>query len=132
MFGKKKKSDFLPALERFSSLISANMKVVGNIEFVEGLKVEGLVCGNVTFKSGTESLLALSEEGCIEGSVSSYDALIDGMVVGDLRVERLLELHSKARVKGNIYYRQLCVEGGAVVEGQLYCLGEALLGDEET
>jgi cytoskeletal protein CcmA (bactofilin family) len=42
-------------------------------------------------------------------------------------VEHLLELHSNARVRGNIRYRQLSMENGAVVDGTLN-----RMGDEET
>lgn len=117
MFSKKK--PMRVAIDQFSSLISGNVSLVGDMEFEEGLKVSGVVTGNVCHKPGTHSLLALSAEGRIEGNVSSYDALIDGAIVGDLVVEHLLELHSNARVRGNIRYRQLSMENGAVVDGTL-------------
>ncbi|CAD5107989.1 bactofilin family protein [Zestomonas carbonaria] len=121
---RSKKSVSRPSIDSFSSLISDNLSVVGDVEFAEGLKVSGRVRGNVSYKPGTASLLALSAGGYIEGDVSSHDALIDGTIVGDLRVEHLLELHSNARVRGNISYRQLSMENGAVVEGKLKCLGD--------
>jgi len=111
-----------------SSLISGNLSLAGDVTFEEGLKISGEVRGNVRHKAGTHSLLALSAEGRIEGNVSSYDALIDGTIVGDLVVEHLLELHSNARVRGNIRYRQLSMENGAVVDGSLSRMGE----EEET
>ncbi len=123
MFNKKK-SVAQVSIDQFSSLISGNLSMVGDLEFEEGLKVSGTVRGNISHKPGTHSLLALSAEGRIEGNVSSYDALIDGTIVGDLVVEHLLELHSNARVRGNISYRQLSMENGAVVEGKLHRLGD--------
>ncbi|MNE27910.1 protein CcmA, bactofilin family [Pseudomonas linyingensis] len=124
MFSNKKKAASRVTIDQFSSLISGNVSLVGDLEFEEGLKVSGVVKGNIIHKPGTHSLLALSAEGCIEGNVSSYDALIDGTIVGDLRVEHLLELHSNARVRGNISYRQLSMENGAVVDGKLHRLGD--------
>ncbi|HEY6612622.1 MAG TPA: polymer-forming cytoskeletal protein [Pseudomonas sp.] len=124
MFSNKKKSASRVTIDQFSSLISDNVSMVGDLEFEEGLKVSGVVKGNIIHKPGTHSLLALSAEGCIEGNVSSYDALIDGTIVGDLLVEHLLELHSNARVRGNISYRQLSMENGAVVDGKLTRLGD--------
>jgi len=118
MFSSKKSAP-RPAVNSFSSLIAENLSVNGDIEFSEGLKINGRVRGNVRCKSGTTNLLALSAGGCIEGNVASHDALIDGTIVGDLHVEHLLELHSNARVTGNISYRQLSMENGAVVEGTL-------------
>ena len=93
MFNKKKPVARV-TIDQFSSLISGNLSLVGDVTFEEGLKVSGEVRGNVRHKAGTHSLLALSAEGRIEGNVSSYDALIDGTIVGDLVVEHLLELHS--------------------------------------
>lgn len=119
MFSSKKKSVSRVSIDQFSSLISGNVSMVGDLTFEEGLKVSGVFKGNITHKPGTHSLLALSAEGRIEGNVSSYDALIDGTIVGDLVVEHLLELHSNARVRGNISYRQLSMENGAVVDGKL-------------
>jgi len=124
MFNRKKAAP-RPAVNGFSSLIADNLAIQGDLEFSEGLKINGRVRGSVSFKPGTTSLLALSVNGVVEGDVSSYDALIDGTIVGDLRVEHLLELHSNARVRGNITYRQLSMENGAVVEGTLRRLDEA-------
>jgi cytoskeletal protein CcmA (bactofilin family) len=123
MFSNKKKAPQV-AVDKFSSLLSGNLALVGDLEFEEGLKVQGCIKGNVTHKPGTSSLLALGAEGRIEGNVSSYDALIDGTIVGDLYVEHLLELHSNARIVGNISYRQLSMENGASVDGKLTRLGE--------
>jgi len=126
MFNKKKSVPRV-VIDQFSSLISGNLSLVGDMEFEEGLKVSGAIRGNVCHKLGTHSLLALSADGRIEGNVSSYDALIDGTIIGDLVVEHLLELHSNARVCGNIRYRQLSMENGAVVDGTLNRMGD----DEE-
>lgn len=123
MFSSKKSASRV-SIDKFSSLISGNVSMAGDLEFEEGLKVSGVFKGNISHKPGTHSLLALSAEGRIDGNVSSYDALIDGTIVGDLVVEHLLELHSNARVRGNISYRQLSMENGAVVDGQLTRLGD--------
>ncbi|MDF3934896.1 bactofilin family protein [Pseudomonas citronellolis] len=119
MFGNHKKKAPQVAVGSFSSLLSGSLALVGDLEFEEGLKVQGRIHGNVRHKAGTQSLLALGAEGRIEGNVTSYDALIDGTIVGDLHVEHLLELHSNARVVGNIRYRQLSMENGASVDGKL-------------
>ncbi len=118
MFGRKRSTPEL-SIENFSSLFSDNVSFVGDLEFEGGLKINGSFKGNIRHKQDCVSLLALSSEGCIEGNVSSYDALIDGTIIGDLYVEHLLELHSNARVSGNISYRQLSMEHGASVDGKL-------------
>lgn len=123
MFSSKKPAPRV-AIEKLTSLISSNVTLLGDLEFDEGLKVSGVIRGNVSHKPGSTSLLALSAEGRIEGRVSTHDALIDGTIIGDLVVDRLLELHSNARVRGNISYRQLSMENGAVVDGTLHRLDD--------
>ena len=118
MFGSKKKTPQI-SIDKFASLLAGNISFTGNMEFEDGLKVKGVIQGNITHKKGSTSLLALSAEGRIEGDVSSYDALIDGTIIGDLTVEHLLELHSNARITGNITYRQLSMENGASINGTL-------------
>lgn len=124
MFSNSKKKGPQVSVDKFSSLLSGNVSLVGDLQFEDGLKVLGTVKGNVSHKPGAASLLALSAEGRIEGNVSSYDALIDGTIIGDLYVEHLLELHSNARIVGNIRYRQLSMENGATVDGKLTRLND--------
>jgi cytoskeletal protein CcmA (bactofilin family) len=124
MFSNSKKKGPQVSVDKFSSLLSGNVDLVGDMQFQDGLKILGTVKGNVRHKPGAASLLALSAEGRIEGNVSSYDALIDGTIIGDLYVEHLLELHSNARVVGNIQYRQLSMENGATVDGKLTRLAD--------
>ncbi|MDR2853384.1 MAG: polymer-forming cytoskeletal protein [Burkholderiaceae bacterium] len=118
MFGSKKNSSHV-SVEKFSSLLAGNTTITGDLEFEGGLKVNGTIKGNVKYKKDSNSLLALSAEGRIEGNIHSYDALIDGTVVGDLEVEHLLELHANAHITGNITYRQLSMENGVSVDGRL-------------
>ncbi|HEX5127739.1 MAG TPA: polymer-forming cytoskeletal protein [Rhodocyclaceae bacterium] len=122
MFGRKKDSSI--ELTKLSSLIAEKVEVVGNISFVDGLRMDGHVKGNVESKPGVKSLLVLSDQGSITGNVRTYDAVINGTIVGDLVVEHFLELQVNARVTGNITYRQLRMDCGASVDGKLLKTGE--------
>lgn len=117
MFGKKK--DSFIELTKLSSLIASNIEAVGDISFVDGLRIDGHVRGNVLSRPGAKSLLVLSDQGCITGNVRSHDAIINGVIVGNLEVEHFLELQANARVTGNITYRQLRMDCGASVDGKL-------------
>lgn len=117
MFGKKKTSPI--ELTKLSSLIAGNMEVMGDVHFLDGLRVDGQIRGNVLPKGGAKSLLVLSDQGSIHGNVSAYDAVINGTIVGDLEVGHFLELQANARVTGNISYHQLRMDCGAAVEGKL-------------
>ncbi|MDP5239461.1 polymer-forming cytoskeletal protein [Uliginosibacterium sp. 31-16] len=123
MFGKKKDSQI--ELTKLSSLIANNMEVSGDVHFLDGLRVDGHIKGSVLSKSGTKSLLVLSDQGSISGNVSTYDAVINGHIVGDLEVAHFLELQASARVTGNISYYQLRMDCGATVDGKLTRLGDS-------
>lgn len=125
MFGKKK-SDNSKSIEinKLSSLIADNVEIVGDVIFSDGLRVDGRVKGNVINKGEERGLLVLSERGCIEGSVRTHDAVINGTIIGDVTVTHFLELQPKARVTGNISYSQLQMDCGAWVDGKLEKLEE--------
>ena len=117
MFGKKKNKAI--QIKKLSSLIADNVEVVGDVVFKGGLRVDGRVQGNVINRGDERGLLVLSDRGCIEGNVSTYDAVVNGTIIGDLSVGHFVELQPNARVSGNITYHQLQMDCGAAVEGKL-------------
>ncbi len=131
MFRRKK--GMAIEVTRLSSLVAHNMIVRGDVIFEGGLRVDGRVEGNVISQDETRGLLVLSDKGTIAGRVKVYDAVINGCVEGDLEVEHFLELQANARVSGNIIYRQLQMNCGATVDGQLERLAtaEAEVGDRK-
>jgi len=120
----RRKSDRSIEVTRLSSLIDRGVEIVGDVIVTDGLRVDGHVRGDVRAKPDARALLVLSEHGSIHGSVSVYDAVINGTIVGDLEVGHFVELQPGARVTGNISYRQLRMECGATVEGRLERLAE--------
>ncbi len=122
MFGRKKKTI---EVTKLSSLIASNLQIVGDVLFTGGLRVDGKIKGNVLGKKGEKSLIVLSGHGSVVGRVQAYDAVINGTISGDLEVEHFLELQAGARVSGNITYRQLQMECGATIDGNLVKVPEA-------
>lgn len=127
MFGKRKKGHAIQ-VTKLASLIAEGVEVTGDVAFGSGMRIDGRVNGNVIGRSSVSdddiaarghTLLVLSDTGHIEGSVRCGDAVVNGTVTGDLDVEHFLELQSNARVCGTIRYRQLQMDVGAVVQGQL-------------
>lgn len=122
MFGKSKEVNI--DLTKLTSMIASNMDISGDMHFQEGLRVDGHINGNVIAKPDAQSLLVLSDKGSITGNVTTYDAVVNGHIVGDLEVTHYLELQASACVTGNIIYRQLRMDCGATVEGKLNRIGE--------
>ena len=62
MLGKKSRSQ-----APIGTLVGAETRVHGDIEFSGGFHVDGYVKGNVRATKDDRSVLSISERGCIEG-----------------------------------------------------------------
>lgn len=129
----RKKSTMTVDASRLASLLAQDTVVRGDVTFTGGLRIDGRVEGNVVGKADARGLLVLSEKGVIVGTVKAHDAVINGRVEGDLEVAHYLELQDGARVTGNISYRTLKLDCGAVVDGKLVRMGDepAVTGSAE-
>lgn len=104
---------------RVVTLIGQDTQLLGDIKFSGGLHVEGTVKGNVYAENDGRSMLSLSDRGTIEGEVSVPYVLLNGVVIGDVHSGEHVELSSKARVTGNVYYNLIEMAIGAEVNGKL-------------
>ena len=68
---------------------------------------------------GAGTVLSVSEQGCIEGSVIAPNVLLNGTVKGDIDANDRVELGSKARVLGNVHYTVIETAVGAQINGKL-------------
>lgn len=116
MWGKKKKRK----TDKLDTLIGQHTVINGDVKFTGGLHVEGIIMGSVYAEDedGT-SLLQLSDQGRIEGEVSVPYIVLNGEVRGDVHTSAHIELLSKARITGNVYYNLIEMAIGAEVNGKL-------------
>jgi cytoskeletal protein CcmA (bactofilin family) len=124
MFGKKKQ----PPIK---SLIALGTTITGDIAFVDGLRIDGAVVGNLIAPEGQVSLLVVSETAQISGEVVADHIIINGRVSGPVVARELLELQPKARVEGDVNYKTLEMHQGATITGQLGPLPQTLAVDEK-
>ncbi len=101
------------------SVVGAGMRVQGPCTYQDGLQIDGLVLGDVTSEGSQPSLLVIGEGGSVEGAISADHVVIRGTVVGPVLARELLELHAKAHVQGDVRYKALEMQQGAVIAGQL-------------
>jgi len=100
-------------------LIGAGTTVEGNIIFAGGLRVDGRVRGDVIAAEGKTGTLVLSEQAQIEGEIRVSHVVINGTVIGPVHAAEYVELQPKANVTGDVHYRTLEIQLGAVVQGRL-------------
>ncbi len=116
MFSKKKSQN------RIDTLMGQGTRVVGDVTFSGGLRLDGEIRGNVKAAEGHDSLLIVSEQARIEGDVEVARMIVNGTINGNLHSTDYLELHPGARVTGNVRYNTIEIQLGAVLRGQLDCL----------
>jgi cytoskeletal protein CcmA (bactofilin family) len=104
---------------RIDSLIGDGTTVEGNVIFSGGLRVDGRVKGNVLTADDQPSTLVLSERARVEGEIRVSHAVINGTVIGPVYGGEYVELQAKSNVTGDVHYRTLEIQLGAVVQGRL-------------
>ena len=114
MFGKS-----TAKAQAIQSLIGAGTIIVGNISFSGGLRIDGVVQGNIKAVEGTHSMLVVSEQAKIDGEIHAAHLVVNGSINGPVYATQLVELQPKARVKGDVIYNAIEMHHGATVAGTL-------------
>jgi cytoskeletal protein CcmA (bactofilin family) len=101
------------------TLVGEGTVVQGQLRFVEGLRIDGEVLGDVLASDEGHSILVISEKAKVHGKVKAGHVIINGEVVGPVESNELLELQPKARVVGDVRYEALEMHQGAIIDGEL-------------
>ena len=112
MFNKKKQ----PPIK---SLIAEGSQIDGNISFTDGLRVDGIIVGNILAGEDVASILVISEIASITGAITADHIIVNGTVKGPIHARKMLELQPKARIEGDVEYAALEMHQGALITGTL-------------
>ncbi len=114
MFGKTSKPQ-----NRIDSLIGSTTRIEGNVFFSGGLRVDGVVRGNVSALPDQPGTLVISEHARVDGEVEVAHLVVNGTINGAVHATETLELQSSSKVKGDVRYKSIEMHQGAIVEGRL-------------
>ena len=114
MFGKTSKPQ-----NRIDSLIGSTTRIEGNVFFSGGLRVDGVVRGNVSALPDQPGTLVISEHARVDGEVEVAHLVVNGTINGAVHATETLELQSSSKVKGDVQYKSIEMHQGAIVEGRL-------------
>lgn len=101
------------------TLIGADMRILGDVQFSGGMHVDGNIKGNVDAPADSGATLSVSDAGVIEGSVAVPNVVLNGTVKGDIQAHERVELGATAKVAGNVYYGLIEMAMGAQISGKL-------------
>jgi len=95
------------------SIISADLKIVGDLTSGGDLQIDGAVEGNITSRRMT-----IGEGAIVRGVLVADSARIYGIVSGEIKANTVM-LAKSARVDGDIAHQSISMEAGASVSGRL-------------
>lgn len=112
MFGKRTQPPI-------GTLIGEGTVIRGEIRFSEGLRIDGEIIGDVVASGEQPSILVISEKARVTGKVKAGHVIINGLIMGPVHSDDLLELQPKASIIGDVRYEVLEMHQGATIDGEL-------------
>jgi cytoskeletal protein CcmA (bactofilin family) len=83
------------------------------------VQLKGHVVGNIDVNGSPNAQLSVLSQAHVEGDISAQQAVVNGVVTGNIESSGRVELHSGADVKGNISYATMAIEHGAKLYGMM-------------
>lgn len=93
------------------SIISAALRLKGNVECEGVVHVDGAIDGDVRCDS-----LTVGETGSVDGHICASEVEVRGTVKGSVQARRVL-VKASARIAGDVTHERLIVERGAAISG---------------
>lgn len=103
---------------QLDTLLGKNTKIKGDITFSGVLVLDGSVDGSL-IGSKNDDILTINESGMVTGKVQVANIIVNGSVNGDIIAAGKIEVASKANIEGNVYYKNIEMETGSKINGQL-------------
>jgi len=101
---------------RVPSIISPDLKIVGDLKCTGDIQIDGTIEGSVT-----GNLIIIGERAKVEGVIVAETVRIFGTVNGKIRA-KTVHLDKTGKVVGDIAHEILAIEAGAYFEGQVQSL----------
>jgi len=106
-----KSSGAAQAISGTPSIISADLRITGNLHSNGDIQIDGKIDGNVDSKS-----LTIGEDAEVNGTISCERVRVCGKVSGEIRAAWVV-LARSARVSADVVHKSLEIESGASLEG---------------
>lgn len=85
----------------------------GKLTFQGAVRIDGKFSGEIV----TEDVLVIGESGEVTANISVGSLILNGLVRGNVRAKKAVELHAPARLYGDIETPQLVIHSGVIFEG---------------
>ena len=110
----KRERDRLPASsDNLNAFLGEGTSFNGNLTFEGTVRIDGKLEGEIF----TKDTLVIGETATVKASIRAGMIVISGTVQGNITAEKKVELHTSARLYGNISTPLLSIAEGVVFEG---------------
>ena len=118
-FSLKKKTPLGRSLENFESIIGKSLRIDGHLIISQGIRIDGVLNGDVFQEEGKVATVAISETGIVRGNIQAQHVIVSGHVKGNIFSLDRVELLASAHIEGEITYGSIGIEVGAKILGKL-------------
>ncbi|MFT5135269.1 MAG: cytoskeletal protein CcmA (bactofilin family) [Arenicella sp.] len=116
---KRSREKVSQPVETIDTLVGSGSILQGDLEFTGGLRIDGHIKGHISAQDTNKGTLVLSESGVVEGDINVPHVIINGTVNGNVVSTGHVELQASAKVTGDIHYKTVEMELGALLNGSL-------------
>ena len=101
---------------KLNCIVGEESTFKGDINVSGSVRIDGEFEGHI---AATQSLL-IGKTGIVKADVEVRDLMVAGVIVGNLKAVERVELHTGARVDGDIETGSLVVDDGVVFNGRCF------------
>ena len=112
-----KRDDFAPTApvtSDLNALLGRGSEFDGKLSFEGTVRIDGKFNGSIV----TKDVLVVGEGAVVTAEIECGSIIVHGQIIGNVKARVGVELHSPARVKGNIEAPSLMIEKGVTFDGQ--------------
>src|SRR5262245_30551470 len=109
------------AVGEINTLLGRGSTFEGKLTFEGTVRVDGKLSGEVF----SDDVLIVGEGAELHAEIDVGEVIIQGLVIGNIRAKRSVEVHAPGRVRGDITTPSLQIDKGVTFEGRCYMEGVA-------
>jgi cytoskeletal protein CcmA (bactofilin family) len=102
-----------------STLLGKGSEFEGKLTFEGTVRVDGKLSGEIF----SDDVLVVGEGAEVHAEIDIGEIIIQGLVVGNIRARRAVEIHAPGKVRGDITTPSLQIDKGVMFEGKCYMDG---------
>lgn len=104
-----------------NTLLGKGSEFEGKLTFEGTVRVDGKLSGEIF----SDDVLVVGEGAEVHAEVDIGEIIIQGLVVGNIRARRAVEIHAPGKVRGDITTPSLQIDKGVIFEGKCFMEGVA-------